>query len=174
MTSKWTLPTSVTQYAEPDAENIHVPWLTDNDFYSIKNLDGKFVKTSRDLLHIAKQPNHDLVEKTYFLKATGFNFNSIPDTLSGIEMRLTMNRNGRITDDTIQLVLDADILGDNQAVLAVNPTTIYGSETNLWGSNVTLQNIQNINFGVIVRFKSHPNWPHKSSALIDAIEIRVH
>jgi hypothetical protein len=174
MTSNWTLPTAVTQYAETDAENIHVSWLTDSDFYSIKNRDGKFVKTSRDLLHIAKQPKHDLVEKTYYLKATGFNFNIVPETLFGIEMRLTMNRNGRITDDTIQLCLDGELIGDNQASLALNPTTIYGGESSIWESNVTTQNIQNFNFGVIIRFKSHPNWPHKCGALIDAIELRVH
>jgi len=174
MTSKWTLPTSVTQYAESGAEDIHVSWDTNNDFYSIKNLDGKFVKTSRDLLHIAKQPRHDLVEKTYFLKATGFDFNQLPDVLSGIELRLSTNRNGRISDDTIQLCLDADIIGDNQATLSVDPTKIYGSETNLWGCNLNLQNIQNNNFGVVVRFQSHPNWPHKCSVLIDAIELRIH
>jgi len=27
---------------------------------------------------------------------------------------------------------------------------------------------------VVVRFQSHPNWPHKCSALVDAIELRVH
>ena len=174
MTSNWTLPTSVTQYAEPDAENIHVSWLTDNDFYSIKNRDSKFVKTSRDLLHIAKQPKHDLVEKTYFLKATGFNFDTIPNTLSGVEMRLSMNRSGRITDETVQLCLDENMLGDNQATLKLDPSNIYGDPTNTWGAVLSLENIQNSNFGVIVRFQSHPNWPHKCSVLVDAIELRVH
>ena len=174
MTSNWTLPTSVTQYAESGAEDIHVSWDTNNDFYSIKNLDGKFVKTSRDLLHIAKQPKHDLVDKTYFLKATGFNFNILPETISGIEMRLIMNRNGRIADDTIQLCLNDDFVGDNQAKLTLDPKTIYGSDTNVWDSNLTIDNIQNNNFGVIVRFSSHPSWPHKCSAFIDAIEIRIH
>ena len=174
MNSNWTLPTSVTQYAEPDAENFHVSWLDVGDFYSLKSRDGRYVKTSRDLVHIAKQPQHDFVEKTYYLKATGFNFNTLPETISGIEMRLSMNRNGRISDDTIQLWLDADTIGDNQAKLTLNPVTIYGSEMDTWGANLSASTLQNPMFGVIVRFRSHPNWPHKSSALVDAIELRVH
>jgi hypothetical protein len=174
MTSNWTLPTSVTQYAEIDAENIHVSWLTDNDFHSIKNRDNKFVKTSRDLLHIAKQPKHDLVEKTYFLKATGFNFTQLPEIVSGIEMRLTMNRHGRISDETIQLCLNDQTIGDNQAKLKLDPITIYGTETDKWGSGMDIFDIQNNNFGVLLRFQSHPNWPHKCSAFLGAIEIRVH
>lgn len=174
MTSNWTLPTSVTQYAETDAENYHVSWLDVGDFYALKNKDGRYIKTARDLVHIAKQPQHDFVEKTYYLKATGFNFNTLPETLSGIEMRLSMNRYGRITDETIQLCLDADILGDNQASLKLDPANIYGGETNKWGATLSIANIQNPTFGVIVRFQSHPNWPHKCSALVDAIELRVH
>ena len=174
MTSNWTLPTAVTQYAETDAEDIHVSWLTNNDFYSIKNLDNKFVKTSRDLLHIAKQPKHDLVEKTFFLKATGFNFTQLPEIVSGIEMRLTMNRHGRISDETIQLCLNDQSIGDNQAKLKLDPITIYGTETYKWGSEIDISNIQNNNFGVLLRFQSHLNWPHKCSAFLGAIEIRVH
>ena len=174
MNSNWTLPTSVTQYAEPDAENFHVSWLDVGDFYSLKSRDGKFVKTSRDLLHIAKQPSHDFVEKTYYLKATGFNFNTLPETVSGIEMRLSMNRYGRITDETIQLCLDADMLGDNQATLNLDLAKTYGGETNTWGAILSIANIQKPTFGVVVRFQSHPDWPHKCSALVDAIELRVH
>jgi len=174
MNSNWTLPTSVNQYAETDAENFHVSWVDVGNFYSLKARDGKFVKTSRDLLHIAKQPRHDFVEKTYYLKATGFNFNNLPDTISGIEMKLSMNRYGRITDETIQLCLDADMLGDNQATLKLDTSKIYGGETNTWGAVLSIANIQKPTFGVVVRFQSHPNWPHKCSALVDAIELRVH
>ena len=68
MTTNWTLPTSVTQYAEPETEDNHVSWLDVNNFHRIRNLDGVPIKTARDLLHIARQPNHDFVEKTYYIK----------------------------------------------------------------------------------------------------------
>ena len=173
MTSNWALPTSVTQYAEPGAEN-HVSWVDTNNFYSLKHNDGRSIKTSRDLLHIAVQPRHDLVEKTYFLKIVGFNFINLPSTISGIEMRLTMNRYGRISDETIQLCLNDELIGDNQTNVGLDPIKIYGSDTNVWNARVTITDIQRPTFGVILRFRSHPNWPHKSSALIDAVELRVH
>ena len=173
MNSNWALPTSVTQYAEPGADN-HVSWVDDNEFYSLKNLDGRSIKTSRDLLHIAVQPRHDLVEKTYFLKIVGFNFINLPTTLSGIEMKLTMNRYGRISDETIQLCLNNELIGDNKTDFDLAPIKIYGSDIDKWNANITIADIQRPSFGVILRFRSHPNWPHKSSALIDAVELRVH
>jgi hypothetical protein len=174
MTSNWTLPTSVIQYAEPGAENYDVSWNDVNNFHSLKYRDGRYIKTSRDLLHIAIQPKHDFVEKTYFLKIIGFNFINLPNTLSGIEMRLTMNRYGRISDETIQLCLDDNLIGDNQTKLGLDPITIYGSNIDVWNSALTITDIKNPTFGVILRFRSHPNWPHKNSALIDAVELRVH
>ena len=174
MNSNWALPTTVIQYSEADAEEYHVPWIETNNFHSLRNLESGSIKTARDLLHIAKQPNHDFVEKTYFLKITGFNFINLPEVLSGIELRLSMQRHGRISDETIQLCLDNDTIGDNLASLHLNPITIYGDETNLWNTTLTIADVQNPNFGIILRFRSHPNWPHKSTPLINAVELRMH
>lgn len=174
MTSNWALPTTVIQYADPDADDHHVSWVDVDNFNAIKYTDARSIKTARDLLHIAKQPKYDLVEKTYFLKTTGFNFTSLPETLSGIELRLTMQRNGRISDETIQLCLDNDLVGDNQTNSGLNPIKIYGNETNIWNTNLTIANIQHPTFGVVLRFKSHPDWPHKSTAFIECVELRVH
>ena len=174
MNSNWALPTSISQYAEPGAEDHHVSWIGDNNFQGLTQTYDGYVETSRDLLHIAKQPNHDLVEKTYFLKITGFTFNNLPDVVSGIEMKLTMRRNGRISDETIQLYLDNDVIGDNQASRSLNPVNTYGGENNNWNTNLSIADIQNPTFGVLLRFRSHPSWPHKSSALVDAVEIRIH
>jgi hypothetical protein len=89
-------------------------------------------------------------------------------------MRLSMNRGGRITDETIQFCLNDTLIGDNQATLDLDPTKIYGGEDTIWNSNLTLANIQDPLFGVVLRFQSHPRWPHKSSPLIDAVELRIH
>ena len=74
MTTEWTLPNTVTQYAESGGEDGHVTWLEVDSFSSLKAFDGKSVRTSRDLLHIAREPRHDTTEKTYYLKITNFNF----------------------------------------------------------------------------------------------------
>lgn len=174
MSSNWALPTIVDQYAEVEAENSHISWLEVDNFNSLKNLDGKSIRTSRDLLHIARDPKHDIKEKTYFLRITGFQFIDLPNIISGIEVKINMNRFGRITDETIQLCLNGSLIGDNQADLDLHPIKLYGGETELWNTTLSQANIQNSTFGVVLRFQSHPRWPHKSNAMIDSVQIRIH
>ena len=174
MTTEWTLPNTITQYAEPGGEDGHVSWLEVDNFNSLKAFDGKSVRTTRDLLHIAREPRHDTTEKTYYLKITNFNFVGLPQQLSGIELKISMNRVGRITDETIQLCLNNDLKGLNHATRDLTPVKIYGSETDMWETNLNMQDIQHPSFGVVLRFQSHPNWPHKSTPLVDSVELRIH
>jgi hypothetical protein len=174
MITNWTLPTNVIQYAEEGGEEAHILWMETDNFHGLKDLDGKSVRTTRDLVHIARDPRHDILQKTYYLKLTGFNFANLPDTLSGIEMRLSINRYGRITDDTIQLCSANGLIGENQASLNLDTKKIYGSDSSIWNSNLDMTQIQDPLFGVVIRFQSHPSWPHRSSPLIDAVELRIY
>lgn len=174
MTTEWTLPNTITQYAEPGGEDGHVSWLEVDNFSSLKGVDNKSVRTTRDLLHIAREPRHDTTEKTYYLKITNFNFTNLPQTLSGIELKISMNRVGRITDETIQLCLNNDLKGLNHATRDLSLIKIYGSETDMWETNLNMQDIQNPSFGIVLRFQSHPYWPHKSTPLVDSVELRIH
>ena len=113
--------------------------------------------------------------KTYFVRATGFNFRNLPDFVSGIEVRLTARRYGRATDDTIELCLNEQTIGDNQATISIAPEKIYGGETNLWSTdNLSIDDIRNETFGIVIRFQAHPHWPHKDPVLIDSVEMRIH
>lgn len=174
MTSNWALPTTIIQYPETDADEVHVPWFENENFQGIKSLDGKNIKTIRDILHIARDPRNNIKEKTYFLKITNFNFTNLPNVVSGIELKITMNRFGRITDDTVQLCLNNELIGKNQADRDLSPIKIYGNENDMWETNLNSENITDLSFGVILRFQSHPSWPHKCSALIDSVELRIH
>lgn len=174
MTTEWTLPRTVTQYAEPGGEDGHVTWLEVDSFSSLKAFDGKSVRTTRDLLHIAREPRHDITEKSYYLKITNFNFTALPQTLSGIELKISMNRVGRITDETVQLCLNNDLIGLNRATADLSLIKTFGNEADMWGTNLTMQDIQNLSFGIVLRFQSHPDWPHKSTPLIDSVELRIH
>ena len=174
MTSNWALPTNIIQYSEEGAEDAHISWIEVDNFSGLKSADGRSIKTSRDLLHIARDPRHNIKEKTYFLTVTGFNFINLPDTISGIEMKLSMNRFGRITDDTVQLCINDTLIGENRATLDLNPIKIYGTQTDMWDSNITISDVLNSSFGITLRFKSHPRWPHKSSAMIDSVQVRVY
>jgi hypothetical protein len=175
MTTAWTLPTIFSQYAEPGGEEAHVQWNDSTQFRELRNLNDGFVCTQKPLLHIARSPKHDILMKTYFLKTTGFQFRDIPTVISGVECKLTMNRSGRIMDDTVSLYYNDDVIGENQATMELAPIKTYGGETSIWNSKfITREMLQNNSFGVVIRFKSHPNWPHKSTPLVDAVELRIH
>jgi hypothetical protein len=169
MTTAWTNPTQIFQYSEPGAELIHKSWnFSDSDYmYQLISLNGV-------LEHIARSPKYDITNKTYYFKATGYRFTNLPEVISGIELRLSADRVGRISDDTIQLCLNDELIGKNTASTLVNPVKIYGGETDLWDTEISIPDVMNMSFGIVIRLKSHPHWPHKDTALIRAMELRIH
>jgi hypothetical protein len=172
MTTAWTLPSQIEQYAETDAESVDISW---DHIDNIKSLDNRSAQSTGNLIHTARSPKLDIKNKTYFIRATGFNFQNLPDTVSGIEVRLNARRYGRATDDTIELCLDGLPLGENQATRDILPQKIYGSETSIWNAeSISISDVQNNTFGVVIRFRAHPDWPHKDPVLIDSVEIRIH
>jgi len=173
MTTQWTIPTLITQYAEEGADTVHIPW--DKGDSVIQEGGYRSFGTLGALYHIARSPKLDLVTKTYYVNATGFNFTNLPETISGIEVRIKTKRAGRVTDDTVQLCLDDNLIGENKATLNLSAIKIYGNSNDKWTvDNISLQNVQNSSFGVAIRFQSHPQWPHRDAAYIDLIEMRIH
>jgi hypothetical protein len=168
MTTVFTSPTIFSQYAEEGGELEHIQW-NDNQFIYKKNID-----TNGVLTHFARSPKTDIRSKTYYLKAQNFSFNYIPDNISGIELVLDTDRRGRISDDTVQLIIDDQIVGENKANLNLDPKKVYGGPTDLWGlDSISRTQISNV-FGVLVRFQSHPHFPHKDGMFIRSIEVRIH
>lgn len=171
MTTQWTLPSQIIQYAEDDS---HIPWNDVDNFIALKTTTGG-TSTSKPLLHIARQPRNDIRMKTYFLKATGFNFTNLPDTITGVTCKVTMNRHGRIADETIQLTYNGNLIGENYATTHLNPISIYGSETDKWKiTDINTTMIQDSSFGIVLRFRSHPSWPHSTTPVMYSIELQVH
>jgi hypothetical protein len=175
MTTNWIRPTIVVQYAELGAESAHIPWNTSDNFSTLIHGYHTAVETVSDLYHYSRRPRTDVTTKTYYLQLTGFNFTNLPSTLSGIQLKIYSNRRGRITDDTIQLCLNGNAIGNNQATLNLDPANTYGGETNLWGTdNLTIANIQDPTFGIILRFQSHQQWPHKDPASLSSVELQIY
>lgn len=174
MATNWTNPTIITQYAEETAEEMHIPWDESDNFVSLKGLPGQSVGTQGTLYHYARSPKTDVLTKTYYLRLTGYNFINIPETISGIELRLTGQRGGRVTDDTIQLCHNGQLIGENQATLTLDPIKHYGGIDNLWGVEGLLLTEIDSTFGVVVRLKSHPKWPHNTAAFLDSVELRIY
>ena len=172
MTTNWTLPSLVTQYAEDDS---HIPWNEEDTFSAIRTKNGNGTSTAKPLLHIARQPRNDIKMKTHFLKATGFNFANLPDTISGISCKVAMNRHGRISDDTVQLTLDENLIGENYATTNLNPISVYGGESDIWKiTDINTTMIQDSSFGIILRLRSHPHWPHSTTPILYSIELQIH
>lgn len=175
MTTPWTTPTIVEQYSEEGAENVHIPWDSTNGFANLKSSNEQSVGTMDALYHISRSPKHDINSKTYYLRATGYNFTNIPEVVSGIEVRVKANRRGRVTDDTVQLCLNRELIGENMASLDLAPIKVYGGPEDLWAAtNLSIVNVTDSSFGVVLRFKSHPKWPHRDPIFIDTVEIRIH
>jgi hypothetical protein len=56
----------------------------------------------------------------------------------------------------------------------LSPVKVYGGEGDLWATQLTVNDIQDPTFGVLLRFQSHPHWPHKDSAMLDAVELQIY
>jgi len=170
MTTAWTLPSAISQYAEPGGEQVHIPWDLHGANFAISP-----ISTNGLLTHISRSPKLDIRSKTYFLQFSGFNFKNLPAVLTGIEMKLTARRRGRIMDETVQLSIGNQLIGNNAASTSLDPITLYGGSTDLWSTqNFSLSNVLNNNFGVSIRLQSHINWPHRDAAFIDAVELRIY
>jgi hypothetical protein len=169
MSTNWTSPSILDQYAEDES---HIAW-NSTDVSLI--LSGTSISTASPLLHIAREPRNDIKMKTYFLRATGFNFQNLPDTISGIECKVSLKRGGRITDETVQLCLNETLIGENRANLEVHPEKVYGSHTDTWNaSDLTTAMLQDPTFGIVLRFQSHPKWPHKTTPTFSSVEIQIY
>jgi hypothetical protein len=184
MTTAWTTPTIITQYPKEGYESVDITW-NDTEFQSLTVVGSGSVASNGTLIHIARAPKYDTMNNTYYLQATGFNFKNLPDQISGVTFRLTINRRGRVTDDTVQMVYQGEMIGKNQAYPAylqtssedeslLSPISIYGGNSNTWKvENLTLAMVNDPTFGIVVRFKSHPQWPHNTPVYIQAMEIQI-
>jgi hypothetical protein len=175
MATAWFNPQTISQYAEVGGEDVHIRWDDSISYSGLTSANGTSTGTLEPLVNIARSPKPNIASKTYYLKMTGYNFVGLPDTISGIELQIHSRRAGRVTDDTVSLTYNNELFGDNQASLIINPTTTYGGETFLWGlKSISADVLRDPSFGVVVRFKSHPSWPHKDPMDLISVQLRIH
>jgi hypothetical protein len=167
MTTNWAKPRQVSQYAEVGGEAVHIPW----DFDNISNYGILPLKLAGTLKHIARSPKPNIVNKTYFVRFTGFQITQIPTVVTGIEIRLDVSRHGRITDDCVQLVSGDVNLGSNVATLSIDNVKTYAQNMDL--NSAQIQQLAG-NLNVDLRFRSHPSWPHNETIIINSVEIRFY
>ncbi|MCY1076970.1 hypothetical protein [Archangium lansingense] len=91
---------------------------------------------------------------THYLKATGFNFTSLPDrTPSGIvvEIRKKEFYSNPYKDEVVKLVQGGAIVGENRPVSIYNAEpkySVHGRPTDLWGLTPTAADLASPDFGV--------------------------
>lgn len=171
MTTNWAFAGTIIQEAEVPQ---HARWRgEDNGFSGIKSDLYGAINTETPLYHIANPTVNDVKTKTYYLYLTDFRLNNIPDTISGVEVLVAMDRKGRVTDETVQLRFENEFIGRNMADFKLDQTKTYGTDTDTWSAELTPEMISNPSFGVGIRFQSHLSWPHRDSPLINYIKLRV-
>lgn len=143
--------------------------------------DGRF-QTERELKHISNPACGDLRNRTQSLAFLNFGITDSPVTVTGLELRIQAQRNGRVADDQIQLIYRGDAIGNNNfnyqtdidGRLTVGNDATYGGPADLWGATITPEMLEDPEFGVILKFQSHPYYPHSSGIQINLVSLTVY
>ena len=173
------LPTNVVQSSQ--IPNDEIGWYS-TPSTNIGFLAGSRWSTVRDLKHISNPATGDLRNKTWALTCTNFQMQSLPDTISGLQLNVSAQRNGRIVDEIIQLTYQGTAFGnnnfvyktDNEGNLTILNDSVYGGPEDLWGFSLTPAILQDPSFGVILKFQSHPYYPHSSGMMLDSVSLTVY
>ena len=129
--------------------------------------------------------------ETSELWCTGIPFPQQEGTISGIEVQLNVQRVARVQDLVIQLTLGGELIGENRASdinpvqsnmytgdydltpIPINNYNIYGSPTDMWGTELTSADINDGTFGVVISFQSNSVMPHRDLVYVDQLAVRV-
>lgn len=138
--------------------------------------------TVRSLKHIANPASGNIRERTRSLVCTDFQITDLPDIISGLELKITAQRNGRIVDEIIQLTYESQSIGKNNFIyvtdseghLKITNETVYGGPQDLWEVDLTPEMLRDPSFGVILKFQSHPYYPHSVGMILDSVSITVY
>lgn len=169
---------------------IQVP---DSDFPSIswKNLENVssatfYAESTQPLYCISGLWQERFRTKTNQLISTNFNIPLMGSSISGIEVQTHILRKARIEDLLIQLTLNGSLIGENKADMTsskeayyenktvVGDYHIYGSETDLWNTELTINDIQNPTFGVSIAYQSNEMIPHRDLVFLNQLALRVY
>jgi hypothetical protein len=185
-------PSSIVQYAEyPDT---NISWtnnsrddtiITDEAYNFADPTTGQGDKnnliTVGSLSHVPNSFRGPKIDKTYYLKCTGFNMTNLPTVMTGFSLKLVTQRNARVVDETVCLIYNGEVVSDNKTNLSsireghIRNGNIqeYGGPTDMWGADITKEMMQDPEFGVLLRFSSNPLYPHRDSMIIYKIVFEI-
>lgn len=142
---------------------------------------GSRLSTRGQLFHLSNPACGDLRNSTQALYFLNFQITA-PSIISGIEVNVKSQRNGRAADEQIQLIYQGSVIGknnfkyitDEDGNLPIKNDTTYGSPTDLWDANLTPVMLQDPSFGVVLKFQAHPYFPHRSGMMLDSVSLIVY
>jgi len=188
-------PKTIVQYAEyPDTD---ISWsnnqvdtsIKDDPSYNLANPapgagQRNVIQSTKNLAHIPNPTRGPKLDKTYFLKCTKFGMtgDTIPTSVTGIEVRLDAQRWGRIVDETVCLVYNGEIISENKTNISAireghltnNNVQTYGGFADMWGAEITREMLASDSFGVLLRFSSNPLYPHRDTIEVYRITIKLY
>ena len=177
--SSWFTPTNITEDLTDSPP--YIAWQGDRGSLTFP------MSTSKDLIHIANSGGPgpamtDIRNKTTLLTFTGFNITGVPDTITGIEVKLDIQRNGRIADEFVGIQFGNNLITrtkvnydqDTEGHLIHFNRNLYGGETDMWDDQITPTDLQDSNFGVLLRLQSHPFYPHRCGCRLYGLALRYY
>jgi hypothetical protein len=143
------------------------------DLDNAKTVDGAFAK----VVLAAGQESEEL-------RITGFSF-KLPSgsVFQGVDVQLDRQApEGGIVDGFVALVGVKNQVGKGKFIATAWPTTIVGTHhyaqaTDTWGMDLNPPDVETVDFGVgiwVKRDPAAPAAPANATALVDALQIRVH
>jgi hypothetical protein len=179
------VPKTIVQYAEyPDVNiswtnNIKDETVIDQPDYNLVDPDTgagdrNVITTVKPLQHIPNSGRGAVLEKTFYLKCSDFEFDVAPNDITGIAVELHTQRNGRVVDDTVAFMLNDEVISENRTNLASrtdghvrnNNTQVYGGDGDTWGMTLTPELFADPTFSLLIRFASNPQYPHRDGMQI--------
>ena len=108
----------------------------------------------------ATTPNFNTISVSRYLRAYNFGFNiPVGATILGIKVEIKKASNGTSKKDNLVNLYNGTYVGDNKSdIINVWPTTlaytIYGGESDMWGTTLTATQVNNPGFGVGISGKN--------------------
>jgi hypothetical protein len=169
-----------TQVSTTSTSDLEIGWKSDIAPRTDMIMNKKWT-TIAPLQHRANAATGGLRDTTQSIIFTGFNID-FQESINGVQLNIIAQRNGRIADETIQLYYQGSAIGinnfqyetDEEGRLPIENNSNYGGENDTWGVELTNEMIQNPTFGVLLRFQSHPYYPHSSAITLDSISLTIY
>jgi hypothetical protein len=183
--TQYYVPKTVVQYAEyPDVNvswtnNLQDATVIDQPDYNLANPntgagDLNIITTIKPLQHIPNSGRGAVLDKTFYLKCSDFEFDVAPKDITGVAVEIHAQRNGRVVDDTVAFMLNDEVISENRTNLASireghvrnNNTQLYGGDGDTWGMTLTPELFADPTFSLLIRFSSNPLYPHRDGMQI--------